>query len=164
MYRLKVDDISELSYGQKYLLDLMDQKKLAGFFRDAKVPEKFTYAFNLAIGKYKFPPAHFIYKLRNIIYPGDWFYLLDQPRPERKPLNDIDGPYDITKTINYNKILKIYTSKELFAFTQQNNLNYSSFTHLINGLREFSPAFMNRLRNLFAPEDWFIYSNSSENN
>lgn len=163
MYRLKVDDISDLSYGQKYLLDLIDQKKLAEFCRE-NIPEKFTFAFSLAVGKIKFPPAHFIYKLRNIIYPGDWFYHLDQPRPERKTLNDIDGPYDITKTINYNKILKIYTSKELFAFTQQNNLNYSSFTHLINGLREFSPAFMNRLRNLFAPEDWFIYSDSSKNN
>lgn len=162
MYRLKVEDISELSYGQKYLLDLIDQRKLAEFCRNY-VPERFSFAFNLAIGKVKFPPANFIYKLRNIIYPGDWFVHINEEKPERKPLNDIEGLYDIKKSINYNKILKMHLSKSLYDFTQQNGLNYSTFTHLINGLREFSPTFMYRLHNILPPEDWFIYTKQEQN-
>ena len=34
MYRLQVNDISDLSYGQKYLLDLIDERKLAIFLKD----------------------------------------------------------------------------------------------------------------------------------
>lgn len=160
MYRLQVNDISDLSYGQKYLLDLIDERKLADFCRKY-VPERFSFAFNLAVGQVKFPPAHLIYTLRNIIYPGDWFFHLNEKKPEKRSLNDTDSDvYDIRKTVNYNKIIKLHESKELFSFARQNGLNYSSFTHLINGLREFTPVFMFRLRNIFEPEDWFIYSDN----
>lgn len=159
MHKIYVPE-SEITYGQKYLLDLMDKKQLAAWCRDNLIAKyTFSYLFHIGTGMVKMPPADLIYKLRHLIYPADWFYTVSEPRPAVRPLEKRTEDFEVEKSKNFIKLRKMYDEKKLYSWCFENHLNYVPFSHVFNKHYALSVNKMRKLREFFPPEDWFIYEN-----
>lgn len=164
MHKLYVPE-SELTYGQKYILDLMEKKQLAAWCRDLdNLSSKyenyaFSYLFHIGVGQIKMPPADIIFKLRHLIFPSYWFYTTSESKPEQKSLTKMEEEFDIEKSVNFKILKDMYEEKKLYNWCSEHNLNYVPFSHVFNSHYGLSVNKMKKLREYFPPENWFIYCN-----
>ena len=156
---------NEITHGQKFLLDLMEQRKLAEFARSSDINRSmieprylFSCLFHIGVGQVKYPTLKLIYLLRRHINPAAWFYVLNEELPEFKvKLNSPEDNFCIEKTINWQKLSKMYQEKKLFNWCKEKNINYVPFSHLFNGHYGLSTLKIKQLKNYFDPAGWFIY-------
>jgi len=153
----KLEDPENISWGQKYLLDLIQKRALAAFVRSELEPNyHFTYLFHISINQIKIPPIKLINMLRHVISPGDWFYPASGPRPYKRHLEKKD--FDIKDSINYTRLYSMFSSRILYAWCKKNNLDYNIFNHVFNGHWALSPKKIKKLEPWFDPALWFIDS------
>lgn len=159
MHKLYVEE-NELSYGQKFLLDLIDRRKLSEFTRsELNSSIHFTYLFHLGTGQLKFAGTQDVYKMRHIVFPDNWFYKLSETKPAEIKLSAPTEPYDVKKTVNFQKLQKMYDNKELYKFAKDHDFNYITFNHIIKGRYGVSSAVINKFKSYFKPYLWFVYDN-----
>ncbi len=155
MHRLYCKE-EEITYGQKYLLDICDKRQLSQFWQQNCMESfNFTYIFNIATGKQRSVSLAFINMLSKYVNPADWFYTVSETRPEPLPegtkLTD-----DIRKSKNVQKIKELYEKGELFNFCKEKEINYKALMHVLNGRNLISYPKIKEMKELFAPLDWFI--------
>lgn len=155
MYRLLCDE-KDISYGQRYLLDLVDKRSLAKFCRDNNFD--FLQCFRIAVGKVN-PPVIFISQLTKFIHPVLWFYTESEPKPIMKEYKKIRQPWDFKKSIICKKIAKIDNLK---AWSDSHGITQTSFFLLAKGKRKPSFLKIKELREIFNPSDWFFSEEKEE--
>lgn len=158
MFKLVCDE-KDITYGQRYLLNLLEERKFSAFCRDNSL--KFEYTYTIAIGG-NLPQLPLIYKLRNIIHPVLWFYTEQEDKPEERlykdyhPENTItnDGEqWDYTQSIGFRKFQKI---ENLKSWSIENGFSYVSMWIIATGRRNPSYAKIKQLKNFVYPSDWFF--------
>ena len=159
MYKLYCDK-SELSLGQLFLLDICDKRKVTEFW-NTKLNNQFSvsYIMKVATGKFKMPSLKFIYAMIKILSPTDWFYQeTEGNKAEQIPKEQRET--DITKSVNYRKLVKLHEEKQILQFCKENfneksQLYYVNFLHILSGRNSVSPALISDLRNIYDIADWF---------
>ena len=160
MYKLYCDK-SELSLGQLYLLDFCDKRKLTKFWSE-KLEQKFSvsYLMKIAAGKAKIPSLNFIYSMLPYVDPTDWFYR-ETEGEKSVPLPKDKYVTDITKSLNYKKLVQLQRDRKLNQFCiekfgDKNQHYLVKFMHILSGRYSASPATIKELQNVFPIIDWFI--------
>lgn len=163
MHKLYVEP-NELSYGQKFLLELIDKRALSNFTRtELNSSIHFTYLFHLGTGNLRFAGRQDIYKMRHVVFPDNWFYKLKEPKPKEIQLPEPVEPYDVQKTVNFIKLKEMYDNHELYTFAKENNFSYITFNHIINGRYGVSSAVINKFKSHFEPYLWFVTEDEFKN-
>ena len=90
-----------VTYGQKYLLDLIEMRQLVAFCR-RHVGDSFSapYVLGVAHGTRAFPSIRFICRVSEAIPPAWWFYYVDERLPERKT-----GKVAWKRPVDYGRLL-----------------------------------------------------------
>ncbi|MDR1893808.1 MAG: hypothetical protein LBQ61_03835 [Spirochaetales bacterium] len=144
-----------VSHGRRYLLDLMEQRKLKSYADDTGL--SFNYLYKIAAGIHK-PPCAWIYLLRKDIYPGLWFTEEGNEEPERLyRIQESDGPeWPLARCVNLRKLQAIADGDNLHRWSKQQGLSYDSTYQLLK-LR-FPPGFkkITLLKKWFDPAGWFF--------
>ena len=155
MHKLYVTE-DQITYGQKYLLDLLNNRKLSEFW-NKELSQKFTfpYVFNYAIGKQTPPSLVFINAMNKYVNPAEWFYTVKEEKPVAKNENQ-EYTDDIRKSVNFVKLYKMYQDKTLWDFCKKNNLGYAGLYHSINQRSLITNKMILKLKEFFIPLDWFI--------
>lgn len=163
MYRLFCAE-DELSYGQRFLLDLIDSRSLVKWCKEHTdlVPNIstdyfFTYSFKIATGRFPVVSIKFIYNLRSVINPADWFHTVKEPRPEAIPEKNMffGDEYDYKSSVNF-AILK--SLPVLKSWCMENGINYMNAWYILCKDRCVSYARILEMKHILKPENWFIRS------
>lgn len=151
MFKFLCDE-KDITYGQRFLLDLLKERKFAAFCRDNDL--KFEYTYMVAIGG-NLPPVSLIYKLRRIIHPVLWFYTEQEQRPEEKEYpEDGAGGWDYTQSLGFRQFSRI---ENLKSWSIENGFAYVSMWIIASGRRSPSYVKIRQLKDYIYPADWFFY-------
>lgn len=145
------------SYAQQYLLDLIVEHKLFGFWKDNLSDKEYSYMhlYNIAttLTSISLP---LIWCLRKIINPIFWFETIDNPKPKKIPIENTNKEYDYTKTKNF-KYLQKEVSPNIQLFCNKTHLSYDSVYQLIKKRRKLTFFQIFYMKEIIPVKNWFIY-------
>ena len=153
----------KISYGQKFLLNLMDLRELARFHQVHLSDFSFAYVYNVAVGKFDFPSVKFIHAIMNIIPPDRWFFYVGEDF-DYMTAEDADYVQDYRQSANYRTLQEIPKKHGSYrTWCQAHGFSYRSFMSIINGNRQLTPQRIFQLRSIFPPHGWFVRSGVDKN-
>jgi len=144
-----------LSYGQRKLLEQVDNRVLAELCRQRELTLSYTY--RVATGKIT-PPNPLIWTLRDFIHPAQWFYDEGEKYSEIpfKPRKTHEWAYD--KTIAMLDLCKKNTV-EIRKLAQDMNIPYLTLYNVYHGRYAPSYKIVRQLKTAYSPELWFMLPN-----
>ncbi|HBG35707.1 MAG TPA: hypothetical protein DDW88_01390 [Treponema sp.] len=146
-----------LSYGQRLLLNLVDERRLRSFCTEREIP--FHYTYRVATGK-QTPPPTLIWSLRDYIHPALWFY------DEGEPYEII--PFQVKrKEENPNKTIAMkdfreYAFQDLKDLSKKHSIKFYTLYNIHIG--KYVPSFLaiKQFMKLYKPELWFMYAEEKQ--
>jgi hypothetical protein len=144
-----------ISHGQRYLLNLVDTRKLLQFVTEHNLPH--IYMFNVACGRVMIP-CDVIFTLRHIISPNQWFYdeteVLPTPilfKKKRRPQEQYDPDKSAALT-------RLREERNIRRWSLEHDLPYISVYNIISG--KYKPTYpkIRQMREIISVDLWFIYN------
>lgn len=142
-----------ISHGQRYLLDLIDKRKLLQFVNEYDLPH--VYLFNVATGRVMVP-CDVIFTLRNIIAPNQWFYDETEALPPSIPFKGKSGQlYNPDESI---ALTRLREESNIRRWSTEHDLPYISIYNIISG--KYKPTYpkIRQMRDIIPVDLWFIYT------